>query len=360
MARQAPLLVDRCRTTGTSAQARLRIGDHSATVHFDGVAPDRASAPDAFVSLALILAMGTGRPVVSPHAVGRETRRRSAAFAAVALTLFPDSQHAVRLLAPPRRRGPDRGDHRRVAAFFSGGVDSLAMAVDHDDLIDDLLYVRGFDVPVQDVERNEEVLGPVRDAAAAVGKPLLVLDTDLRDFSDPHADWTWFSYGGLIAASMLLARTHRLVLCATSVADRHLPDAVAPLRRAAFGGDQVEVRLEGTVPTRIEKIQNVADAGVACDTLRVCWQNVPGTLNCGTCQKCVRTMAALAALGRLGDATGFSTELDLDAVRRQDAVTRSDRAFLIESLEAARTRGVDDLADALQAALDAGAAPTPT
>lgn len=355
-ARQTPLVVDRCRSTPTSAQARLRIGDHAATVRFDGVAPHSASVPDAFATMARILAMGTGRPVVSLHPVGSEARRRSDAFAAVALTLFPDSQHPVRLVAPPRRRAPALGDDRRVAAFFSGGVDSIALALDHHDLIDDLLYVRGFDVPLDDVARNEEVLGPVREAAAAVGKPLLVLDTDLRTFTDPHADWTWFSYGGLIATSMLLARTHRLVLCAASVADRHLPPAVVPLRAAPFGGEQVEMRLAGTAETRVEKIRTVADAAVARDTLRVCWQNVPGTLNCGTCDKCVRTMAALAALGRLGDTTAFPARLDLDVVRRQSAVTRSDRAFLLESLEVARAGGVDDLADALQAALDAGAA----
>ena len=65
-------------------------------------------------------------------------------------------------------------------------------------------------------------------------------------------------------------------------------------------------------------------------------------------------MVGFAALGRLRETNAFPAELDLNTVAAQAAVTRSDRAFLTENLEAARTNGVSDLAEALQAALDAG------
>ena len=138
------------------------------------------------------------------------------------------------------------------------------------------------------------------------------------------------------------------------MADRHLPSDVVRLRSAAFGNDLVEMRLARTSATRIEKIQAIADAGIARDTLRVCWQNVPGTLNCGRCEKCIRTMVGFAALRRLEETNAFPVGIDLQAVARQAAVTRSDRAFLIENLEAARSNRVFDLVDALQAALDPG------
>ena len=298
--------------------------------------------------------MGSGRMVVSTHPVSRECRRHSDAYAAAAVALFPRTLHRVPLVALPRSRIPGAPQKRRVAAFFSGGVDSLDLLLQHAETIDDLVFVSGFDVPLEDTSRTAEVLRPVRAVAAAAGKPLLILETNLRAFSDAHADWTWFVYGGLIAASILLARTHRLVLCAASVADRHLPPEVAGLRSVAFGNDLVEMRLARTSATRIEKIQAIANAGVARDTLRVCWQNVPGTVNCGRCEKCIRTMVGFAALGRLEDTMAFPVSLDLRAVAAQAAVTRSDRAFLTESLEAARSNGVTALADALQTALDAG------
>ena len=70
--------------------------------------------------------------------------------------------------------------------------------------------------------------------------------------------------------------------------------------------------------------------------------------------KCIRTMVGFAALGRLQETRAFPVRLNLKKVVAQPAVTRSDRAFLIENLEAARSNGVVELADAVQAALDAG------
>ena len=350
----APLIVHRCQASSTSASARFRIGRKTSVVRFDGVAPDGRTAGEAFVSLARVLTMRSGRMVASTHPVSRECRRRSDAYAAAALALFPRTQHPVSLLALLRRRIVNAPRKRRVAAFFSGGVDSLDLLLQHADTIDDLVFVRGFDVPLEDTSRTGEVMRPVRAMAEAAGKPLLVVETNLRAFSDAHADWTWFVYGGLIGTSILLARTHRLVLCAASVADRHLPPEVARLRSVAFGNDLVEMRLARTSATRIEKIQAIADAGIARDTLRVCWQNVPGTVNCGRCAKCIRTMVGFAALGRVDETRAFPVALDLKAVAAQAAVTRSDRAFLLENLEAARSNGVTALAHALQTALDTG------
>ena len=68
-------------------------------------------------------------------------------------------------------------------------------------------------------------------------------------------------------------------------------------------------------------------------------------------------MAGLAAIGMLGDIATLPDELDLDAVATHPATTQSDRYYLIETLEAAEANGVDDLAAALRAALDAGRGP---
>lgn len=80
--------------------------------------------------------------------------------------------------------------------------------------------MRGFDVPFDHERRNTEVLEPVRTAASALGRNLIVAGTDLRAFSDPISDWTRFVYGGLISTALLMERTHHRVLCAASVADR--------------------------------------------------------------------------------------------------------------------------------------------
>ncbi len=356
MSRRPPLVLERCRSTSTSATGRFRVGRQVSTVRFDGVAPDPRSVADAFLAIARVMGMETDQSIVTLPRPSRTFRQRVDVLQRVHLSLFPQ-HHEAPVHAWPR---PDRPplpepDDRRVAAFFSGGVDSFALLAEHEDRIDDLLFVRGFDVPVHERERGEEVLRTVRAAAEAVGKPLIIVDTDLRDFSDPVCDWTWFVYGGLIATSLLLERTHHTVLCAASVADHHLPEEAVRLRGTGFGNTRTQMFIEGRTATRVEKVAAVAGSGLARDTLRVCWQNVPGTVNCGTCQKCVRTHAALVASGGSGTITTFPAELDLAALEAHPAVTRSDRAYLSEIRDTAATAGDGALVAALDRALGVGA-----
>lgn len=360
---RSPIVLEGCEVSGSSASGRFRVGDDVHTVRFDGVAPEADTAPEAFAAIGRVMGMENHQAVVSRPRLSRTFHASIDRFQAVHLAIFPAHRAApitsgARWPARrPRRERPvdPATDDRRVAAFFSGGVDSLDLVVEHGDEIDDLIFVRGFDIVVHDVERNEEVLATVRDAAQAVGKPLLVIDTDLRDFSDARADWTWFVYGGLIATALLLGRTHRRVLCAASVADHHLPAAALGPRATGFGNERSELRIEGRLATRVRKLEVVAASGLARDTLRVCWQNLPGTVNCGRCHKCVRTMVGLAAIDRLGHFSTLPAALDLDLVAAHPAVTRSDRAYLTEARDAAAAQGLSDVVVALDRALVAGA-----
>lgn len=341
-------------TTDTTAEGRFRVGGRRSTVTFSGVAPDEVSAPEAFATIGRVMGWENDQSVWSVPRISPAYRAGIDNLQAVHLARFPH-HHPSPLHARHRRDRPSgHGDDRRVAAFFSGGVDSFDLVAEHGDDIDDLLFVRGFDIVVHDRERNAEVLAVVQDAADAVGKPLVVVDTDLRDFSDPTCDWTWYVYAGLVSTALLLERTHRLTLCAASMADRFLPEAMTSIRGRPIGNERTALRIEGRQATRVEKLARVAASGLARDTLRVCWQNLPGTLNCGTCAKCTRTMAGLAAIGALGEIATLPDEIDLDAVAAHPAVTQSDRYYLTETLEAAEANGVTDLAAALRGALDAG------
>lgn len=357
MASGPPIVLGRCHASDTSATGRFRIGGTTGTVRFDGVAPDPASAADAFAAIAKVIGMEIDRRTVALPRLSPTFLEQIETLQRVHLSLFP--QHHRSPLHARRRRERPELDGRRTAAFFSGGVDSFDLVVEDLDRIDDLIFVRGFDVPVHDVERNEDVLVLVRAAAEAVGKPLIVVDTDLRELSDPWADWTWFVYGGLIATSLLLERTHRTVLCAASVADHHLPDEAVRWRGTGFGNDRTTLFIEGRTSTRVEKIAAIAASGLARDTLRVCWQNLPGTINCGTCQKCTRTLVALAATGGLGTIATLPDEIDLDTVARHPAVSRSDRAYLVEARDAAAEHGFGDIVVAIDRALAGGEAVAP-
>lgn len=350
-----PIWLTGVSTTDTTAAGRFRVGRQRATVTFSGVAPEPVSAPEAFAAVGRVMGWENDQAVWSVPRIGPTYRAGIDNLQDVHLARFPH-HHPSPLHARHRRDRPAaHDDDRRVAAFFSGGVDSFDLVAEHYDDIDDLLFVRGFDIVVHDRERNAEVLAVVQDAADAVGKPLKVIDTDLRDFSDPTCDWTWYVYAGLVSTALLLERTHRLTLCAASMADRFLPDAMTAIRGRPIGNERTALRIEGRTATRVEKLARVVASGLARDTLRVCWQNQPGTLNCGTCAKCTRTMAGLAAIGALADIATLPDEVDLDLVAAHPAATQSDRYYLTETLEAAEAHDVDDLADALRRALAAGA-----
>jgi hypothetical protein len=58
--------------------------------------------------------------------------------------------------------------------------------------------------------------------------------------------------------------------------------------------------------TRLEKISKyIAHSALALETLQVCWDPDPGTLNCGRCSKCIWTMLALHIAGVLDRAPTF-------------------------------------------------------
>lgn len=356
-----PIEVERCEVAGTTAVGHFRIGDEEIPVRFSDVAPDPDTAAEAFAAIAQIMGMETHQEVVCQPRLSRTFHRTMARFQAIHLAHFPDQRASpVRGARWPRGR-PRRErpvdpttDDRRVAAFFSGGVDSLDLLVEWWDEIDDLVFVRGFDIAHDDEKRNEEVMATVAAEAEATGKPLLVLETDIQRLLATRSDWTWTVYGGLIATAILLGRTHRLVMCAASVADRHLPPEAHGHRASPFGNERSVLRIEGRIATRVEKLERVAASGLAKDTLRVCWQNVPGTINCGVCDKCIRTLVGLAAIDRLGHFTSLPDTVDLDRVAAHPAVTRSDRAYLSEAREAAAASGHADVVAALDTALRAG------
>lgn len=353
MPRNPPIVLEHVESDATSARARFRVGTKATTIGFDNVAPDERSAAEAFAAIAKIMGIETRQKVICWPRLSPSFRRSINTYQELHLHLFP--LHSVaRMLSRARRdRPPLADDQRRSAAFFSGGVDSMDLVIEHADEIDDLIFVRGFDIEVHDVERNDEVQALVQAAADAVGKPLLVIETDLRDFSDPVTNWTWYAYAGLISTTLMLERTHRQVFAAASVADLHMSDEIGRLRALGIGNDRIQMRLEGRKATRVQKSERVATSGLARSTLRVCWQNIPGSINCGRCEKCVRTQVSLAACGVLDQIDTLPHEVDLDVVASHPTKTRSDRAFTLEARDAAREHGVTDLADALDRALAA-------
>jgi hypothetical protein len=70
----------------------------------------------------------------------------------------------------------------RVGTFFSGGVDSFYTFLKHRNEISDLIFVHGFDIPLEDETLRARASEAIRAAAANYGKRVVEVETNLKSF----------------------------------------------------------------------------------------------------------------------------------------------------------------------------------
>lgn len=221
----------------------------------------------------------------------------------------------------PARRLADRLRRRPPASSgtglcFTGGVDSFFSLLRREHQPTCLVYVVGFDVPVDDHERAAQVVGLVRDVARDRRTPALIVRTDLRHH--PHfSSISWeHTHGAALAAvgHLLSATISTLVIPPSYAIDRLVPWGSHPDLDAGWSvPGRLDVVHGDASGHRLDRVLAIADDPLVQHHLRVCWQNVGAGPNCGSCEKCVRTMAMLAAAGSLDSYDGFPSRAELPA-----------------------------------------------
>jgi 7-cyano-7-deazaguanine synthase in queuosine biosynthesis len=243
-----------------------------------------------------------------------------------------------------------------VACLFSGGVDSFYTALKHREEITHLVFVHGFDIDLADSRRRAAAISTVREVAERMGKELVEVETNLRSFSDSHADWILYFGSAMASVALLLQRDFRRVFFAAGFA--HSDWAQYPPPAGSHPGvdplwstEATEIVHAGAEATRLEKIQYLADQPLAMDHLLVCYQGAGAPYNCGRCGKCLRTMTSLRLAGGLERCRTLPDELDLDAVAALWDRSGSQPQFMEQNLRLARERD-PELARALRSALE--------
>jgi polysaccharide pyruvyl transferase WcaK-like protein len=257
------------------------------------------------------------------------------------------------------------GDMRAagIGSFLSRGVDSLYSAavprgapgaVTHAIFCDRL-------EPKHSAATRAEEIRLAQEAAGLLGLPLAVLDTNLRELSDPIVeDWEDMAGAALAMLANALGGGLAHVVVPSSDGPASIgPCGTSPLLDPLFSTDAVEV-IHDTPQTRFAKVEwLVRERPELLPYLKVCFvEDRPD--NCGRCSKCLVTMLALEALGALGSAVGFPDELDRDALSEMEPRGVNSRIDFEEVERGLRARGDrDELADAVAAALARGAAAAP-
>ena len=330
------------------AAARVHGGTLDTTLWFVSDHPLSAQS-EAFVAAVLLPAMAAGLTIQSAAPVS-DTFLTNLESLQEILTAWHPHLRRITVDAPvagPRIPGPE------CVAFFSGGVDSFTTVCRHHDRITRLVLVRGFDIPLTETPIWSLTVERLQQAAADLQRPLVLVETNVREALDRAGDWGIVTHGaGLASIGHVLGAQAGTVLVPSTHHLRDLfPWGTHPLLDALWSSDAVRFTHDGAHLTRVEKTASIARNPIALRYLRVCWKNDGGAYNCGSCEKCLRTMIALDLAGALEDCRTFPGRLDAPRLGSVWVDSENAASFARENLERARELGRDELVDALGYAL---------
>lgn len=341
--------LERRRVDGwTLVTASIAAGSGAYEARYRASSGSVAETAEPFLACALPVAMTLGRPLHLEAPVSAQLLASIPSIQAIyhawdpQWRVIPVSAESAQPVAPHERGG--------VACFFSGGVDSFYTLLKHLDEIDALIFIHGFDIPLDNTALRARVSAAMREVARAFAKPLIEVETNLKEFVIRHAPWE-YAHGALLAgvALLLSSQFSRVYIAASDSygTAAMVPWGSHPLLDPLWTTERTSIVHDGCEATRMDKVAAVARSDVALRWLRVCWENPNGEYNCGRCGKCLRTMASLRIAGALARCGTFDRPLDLVALSRMPVT--HDQTFLTQNLEAAERAGNDpELARALR------------
>ena len=319
---------------------------------------------DSALAMGLVPAMGAGGTLrvegdVSPRVLRMQRefqgiqRAWSHEWASERAPLSEVAVEAGERLAPPP------GSSGRVAAFFSGGVDSWASILSEPE-ITDLIFVRGVDIVpslsprhVGLSERVESVLGGV---AEEMDKSLHVVEVNIREFSDQFVDWGFFFNSVLSGIALYFESIFDRVLIPTDTNYANQPPfGSSRMIDGLWSSEALEIVDHGGRLNRFERIRLLAENPLAQRSLRVCYMNYDRTYNCGRCPKCNFTMICLEALGTRERFTTFPARFDFSVLEDYTPPESIHQVLWEECLRGVEEAGRKDLARVVRPVVERGA-----
>jgi len=293
----------------------------------EAFAADATERLDAWLLWLLPHAFETGEDLVLDGPVDAELLRNAHELMEVWACWRP-GKSPVRVTAEPADALEPQGT--RTGLFFTAGVDSFFSLLRHDEMarlhpewnlqpIDDLIYVEGYDIPLNKRPALDRKRTALQAVAEETGKTLITLATNFRDSSLSLRKNTWgpVVHGPAVAASGLLLgrRWNSLLLSAAVAYDEFDPWGSTCLTDPLCSTSATRVWHYGAGADRLRKIEFLTLSDVAIDHLHVCWRDA-SERNCGACEKCFRTLLALDMAGARERARTFPAgEFSMDILR---------------------------------------------
>ncbi|MES2306638.1 MAG: hypothetical protein V4558_14100 [Gemmatimonadota bacterium] len=194
----------------------------------------------------------------------------------------------------------------RTGTFFSAGLDSFYTLLRHEPgggahhrlQIDDLITIWGFDIPLENPAAFDRLSARNSAIAAALGKELVPIATNLRESSWQRTNWGRLGQASALAAVAyaIESRFQRVLLPSSIPYKSNRPWGTHPLVDPLLSTSRIDLRNDGAVARRMAKAASVAASDLAMRELRVCWMGRSDS-NCGRCEKCLRTLTVFEILG---------------------------------------------------------------
>ncbi len=308
-----------------------------------------AKGAEPFLAATLLPAMKLGQPMEVSGTVSPKLLGATQTIQDIFHKWFPSEFQKIQVQAVPGvRDAVCRGTE--VGAFFSGGVDSFYTFLKHQDEISKIILIHGFNRYYSETLRDR-VTKEMRRVARDIGKPLIEVETNIRELSDQYADYTNHYVGSMLASVGLLLSPQfkKIYIPATNSYEYLEPEGTHPLLDPLWSTENMAFEHDGCEAYRVEKIARIAQSDVALRSLRVCFENGDDPHNCGRCEKCIRTMVGLKAADALERCTTFNEKLDIKAVSRLKIHHHGKIPYVEENLRALEKSGkYPDLAEALR------------
>ncbi len=304
-----------------------------------------AKGSEPFLAAALLPAMKMGKPLQISGTVSHKLLAATQTIQDIFHKWFPEFQNI------PVQAEPGLSDEvsrtAEVGAFFSGGVDSFYTLLKHQDEITKIILING--IMFENPSLRSKLSNEIREIAKELGKSLIVVEVNMREFSDQYTDWADHYVGSALASTgLLLSPQFRKVYIPATFSYEHLhPEGSHPLLDPFWSTESLTFEHDGCEANRIEKIARISQSDLALKSLRVCDHIY--SHNCGQCEKCLRTMIGLQVVGVLDRCTAFDKKLDTEAVYRMKIMHDSIVPYAEENLKTLENSGINhDLAEALR------------
>jgi hypothetical protein len=328
---------------GGEGEVSARIGDMSLWYR---VPAEYTEAPvaDAFLVAALMPAMARGEHLdVSPGlSVSPRLLQAIGTIEDILHAWIPELKKVnvrAESAGPPAARSAS-------ACFFSGGVDSTYTCLKHRQETSHLILLHGLDIAPDDGAAFSSALQRGKEMADRLGKTLVPVQTNAREFCNAGGLTMMLFHGALLASVALLLGFSRNYIAASHTYDDLEPWGSHAMLDPLWSTERTEIVYDGAESGRLEKVRAISGDPELLSSLRVCANGERGR-NCGKCEKCVRTMTELRLVGVSSPAFPALSPGQLRSVK----ITFDNLVYYVEACRVAQQIGDKEIAAALRGAL---------